>query len=75
MILSVAAATSRLDDAAAAPSPTTSSTASPTMSYTVSSYPAFSRLRAMGLPMMPKPTKPIFRPSYGLLTINCRHFL
>ena len=32
MILSVAAATSRLDDAGVAPSPTTSSTASPTMS-------------------------------------------
>ena len=43
-----------------APSAMTSFTASWLMSNTVTSYPARSRFLAMGFPMMPRPTNPIF---------------
>ena len=58
MTVGVAAATSAADDAGFAPSPTTSSIAVPTTSYTVSEYPAFIRLRAIGRPIIPSPIKP-----------------
>ncbi len=35
-------------------------TSSGTTSYTLSLWPCFKRLRAMGLPMWPRPIKPIF---------------
>ena len=59
MMVSLAAATSLLEDAPVAPSVTTSSWLLPTMSYTVREYPALSRLRAMGFPMIPSPMNPI----------------
>ena len=44
---------------ARAPEPTSAATASGTTSYTSSVCPALSRLRAIGLPMIPRPIKPI----------------
>ena len=60
MVLALLTVASRGDDAADAPSVANSSTGSPTMSYTVSSYPAAIKLRAMGFPIIPSPTNPIF---------------
>ena len=52
-------ATSRDDEAGVAPSVAISSTAVPTMSYTVTLLPAFIKFRTIGLPMMPSPMNPI----------------
>jgi hypothetical protein len=60
MTTSVCAATSFAEAAFLAPSLTSSSTEAATTSNTVTSYPAFIRLRAIGLPIIPKPTKPTF---------------
>src|SRR3954452_19790012 len=51
-------ATSRALDAATPPSAAISSTLARVRENRTSSWPAFIRLRAMGLPMTPRPTKP-----------------
>ena len=54
------AATPLLEVSAVAPWPTSSSTAGRTMSCTVREWPAFMRFLAIGLPMIPSPTSPIW---------------
>ncbi len=57
---SPAAAASLADPAPAAPSAVSASTLRSTTSNTVSAWPAFNRLRAMGPPMLPSPMNAIF---------------
>ena len=59
MTTSLRAATSCGVAPAAAPSATSSSTGPRERFSTISTYPAASRLRAIGLPMMPRPMNPI----------------
>ena len=61
MTRSLLAPTSQGVFAATAPCATSSSTGAGLLLLTVSAKPAFSRLRAMGLPMTPRPMNPIRR--------------
>ena len=65
MSTSVSAATPAGVARASAPSATSTSTAERSRSWTVSRYPARSRLRPIGRPMIPRP----IRPSDGLVSI------
>ena len=51
-----------------APASTNSSIGSGKMSKTVTSYPALIKFFAMGLPMIPRPMKPIFSAMLLLLS-------
>ena len=62
MTTSQRSATSRGDRPASAPSWTSAATAARERLKTVTDRPPFSRLLAMGLPMTPRPMKPIFTP-------------
>lgn len=63
MVAQERSATSRGLSPASAPSPTSSSTGPRERECTTSSWPARIRLRAMGRPMMPSPTKPTLSPA------------
>ncbi len=60
MMSSARLAASPTEVAGAAPAAASASTLRETKSKTTSSCPAFSKLRAMGAPMWPRPMKAIF---------------
>src|SRR6266850_3813189 len=66
------AAASFADAAATAPTAVRASTLPRTTSKTMSEWPAFSKLRAIGAPIAPRPMKPIFTPKPSLFEADGR---
>src|SRR5471030_2795772 len=73
MTRSASSAARAAEFAAVAPAAFKASTLRCTTSYTTKAWPALSRLRAMGAPICPSPTKPIFMGGLSLEADRCVH--